>query len=148
MSGFNNTTPDPDVRSQIANNAPDPQSRYLAQTSNLYRRLDDLKKNETLVIITKRARLATLAQCRESLVPKGVEGNRARDANLKLFRAIFPQHATVEAVVAARLSYMTEKYNLLPTNYFGARPRRSAEQALNVLVGGSIRHGGAARFSR
>jgi hypothetical protein len=96
MSGFNNTTPDPDVRSQIANNAPDPQSRYLAQTSNLYRRLDDLKKNETLVIITKRASLAALAQCRESLVPKGVGGNRARDANLKLFRAIFPQHAAVE----------------------------------------------------
>jgi hypothetical protein len=37
-------------------------------------------------------------------------------------------------VVAARLSYMTEKYNLLPMNHFGARPRRSAEQALNVLV--------------
>ena len=40
----------------------------------------------------------------------------------------------LEAVVAARLSYMTEKYNLLPMNHFGARPRRSAEQALNVLV--------------
>ena len=29
---------------------------------------------------------------------------------------------------------MTEKHNLLPINHFGARPRRSAEQALNVLV--------------
>ena len=37
-------------------------------------------------------------------------------------------------MVAARLSYMTEKHNLLPINHFGARPRRSAEQALNVLV--------------
>jgi hypothetical protein len=40
----------------------------------------------------------------------------------------------LEAVVATRLSYMTEKYNLLPVSHIGARPRRSAEQALNVLV--------------
>jgi hypothetical protein len=40
----------------------------------------------------------------------------------------------LEAVVAARLLYITEKHSLLPINYFGARPRRSAEQALNVLV--------------
>jgi hypothetical protein len=40
----------------------------------------------------------------------------------------------LEAVVAPRLSYITEKHNLLPMNHFGARPRRSAEQALNVLV--------------
>jgi hypothetical protein len=29
---------------------------------------------------------------------------------------------------------MVEKYSLLPDNHFGARPRRSAEQALNILV--------------
>jgi hypothetical protein len=40
----------------------------------------------------------------------------------------------LEAVVTARLSFITETHNLLPTNHFGARPRRSAEQALNVLV--------------
>jgi hypothetical protein len=40
----------------------------------------------------------------------------------------------LEAAVAARLSFITETYNLLPTNHFSARPRRSAEQALNVLV--------------
>jgi hypothetical protein len=40
----------------------------------------------------------------------------------------------LEAVVAARLSYIVEKYSLLPDNHFGTRPRRSAEQALNVLV--------------
>jgi hypothetical protein len=40
----------------------------------------------------------------------------------------------LEAVVAARLSFITETYNLLPSNHFGATPRRSAEQALNVLV--------------
>jgi len=30
-------------------------------------------------------------------VPKGVGGNRARDANLKHFRAIFPQHVAVQS---------------------------------------------------
>ena len=40
----------------------------------------------------------------------------------------------LEAVVAARMSYLTERFNLLPANHFGGRPRRSAEQALNVLV--------------
>jgi hypothetical protein len=40
----------------------------------------------------------------------------------------------LEAVIAARLSYIAEKHDLLPENHFGARPRRSAKQALNVLV--------------
>ncbi|KAM6505284.1 hypothetical protein FSOLCH5_15485 [Fusarium solani] len=36
----------------------------------------------------------------------------------------------LEAVVADRISYAVETYGLLPTNHFGARKRRSAEQAL------------------
>jgi len=40
----------------------------------------------------------------------------------------------LEAVVARRLSYLAETYRLLPENYFGGRPSRSAEQALNLLV--------------
>jgi ribonuclease HI len=40
----------------------------------------------------------------------------------------------LEAVIAARLSYLAEEHSLLPKNHFGARPKRSAEQALNVLV--------------
>jgi hypothetical protein len=96
MSGLDLSTPDLNVWSQLTNNALDPQPRYLAHVSTLYWRIDALRKNETLVIITKRANLAALAQCRESLVPKGVGGNRARDANLRLFRAIFPQHVAVE----------------------------------------------------
>jgi hypothetical protein len=59
-------------------------------------RLDVLESKETLFAITKRMNLADMAQYRESLVLKGVSGNRARDANLKLFRSIFPNHSTVE----------------------------------------------------
>lgn len=40
----------------------------------------------------------------------------------------------LELVVARRLSYWAETHNLLPTNQFGARPRRSCEQALVILT--------------
>ncbi|KJZ70171.1 hypothetical protein HIM_10431 [Hirsutella minnesotensis 3608] len=39
----------------------------------------------------------------------------------------------LEAVVAERISYAVETYGLLPVNHFGARKRRSAEQALLLL---------------
>ncbi|KAJ6439086.1 reverse transcriptase [Purpureocillium lavendulum] len=39
----------------------------------------------------------------------------------------------LEAVVAERISYAVEAYGLLPANHFGARKRRSAEQALLLL---------------
>jgi hypothetical protein len=39
----------------------------------------------------------------------------------------------LEAVVAERISYVVEAYGLLPANHFGARKRRSAEQALMLL---------------
>jgi hypothetical protein len=39
----------------------------------------------------------------------------------------------LEAVVAERISYMVETHGLLPANHFGARKRRSAEQALILL---------------
>jgi hypothetical protein len=40
----------------------------------------------------------------------------------------------LEAVVANRLAYLAERHNLLPDNHFGARKKRSCEQAINVLV--------------
>ena len=39
----------------------------------------------------------------------------------------------LESVIAERISYVAETYNLLPENHFGARRRRSAEQALILL---------------
>ena len=38
-----------------------------------------------------------------------------------------------EEVMAERLSYVVEKYNLLPRNHFGARRRRLAKQALTLI---------------
>jgi len=40
---------------------------------------------------------------------------------------------SLEAVVAERISYAVETYGLLPSNHFGARKQRSAEQALLLL---------------
>ena len=40
---------------------------------------------------------------------------------------------TLEAVIAERLSFLAEEHSLLPQNHFGARRRRSAEQALLML---------------
>ncbi|KAI7702359.1 hypothetical protein KC353_g14795 [Hortaea werneckii] len=68
----------------------------LAYLSARYRRLDLLESQETLLAINKRVNLAAMAQYRESLVPKVVGGNRARDANLKLFGAIIPHHSAIE----------------------------------------------------
>ncbi|EXU95332.1 reverse transcriptase domain protein [Metarhizium robertsii] len=39
----------------------------------------------------------------------------------------------LELVIAERISHAVETYGLLPTNHFGARKQRSAEQALMVL---------------
>ena len=39
----------------------------------------------------------------------------------------------LESVVAERISHAVETYGLLPTNHFGARKKRSAEQALLLL---------------
>ncbi|KAJ0124197.1 Resistance to glucose repression protein 1 [Fusarium oxysporum f. sp. albedinis] len=39
----------------------------------------------------------------------------------------------LESVVAERISYAVETHGLLPTNHFGARKQRSAEQALVLL---------------
>ena len=40
----------------------------------------------------------------------------------------------LEAVVANRISALVEEHQLLPPNHFGARRRRSCEQALNILI--------------
>ncbi|KAF4547022.1 Hypothetical protein D9617_69g078010 [Elsinoe fawcettii] len=40
----------------------------------------------------------------------------------------------LEAIVAKRLSYLAERYDLLPSGHFGGRPQRSCEDAVNKLV--------------
>jgi len=51
-----------------------PRSGYLAHFFTLYCHIDALNKNETLVIITKRANLAAMAQCWRALCQRVWEG--------------------------------------------------------------------------
>lgn len=95
-SNSNLIAPNPGLRALFTSNDLVAQSDRLSRLSVLYRRLDVLESQETLFTIAKRANLAAMAQYRESLVPKGVGRNWARDANLKLFHAIFPDHSAVE----------------------------------------------------
>lgn len=39
----------------------------------------------------------------------------------------------LESVVAERISYVVDEFGLTPTNHFGARKKRSTEQALTLL---------------
>jgi hypothetical protein len=67
------------------------------------------------------------------VIPKG-----GRDPSLpKSYRPISllaTLGKALEAVVANRISALVEKHQLLPPNHFGARRRRSCEQALNILI--------------
>ena len=67
------------------------------------------------------------------VIPKG-----GRDSSLpKSYRPISllaTLGKVLEAVVANRISALVEKHQLLPPNHFGARRRRSCEQALNILI--------------
>jgi hypothetical protein len=59
---------------------------------------------------------------------QGIRQNRQRSCSL-----LSTLGKILEAVVADRISYAVETFGLLPTNHFGARKRRSTEQALLLL---------------
>jgi hypothetical protein len=40
----------------------------------------------------------------------------------------------LEKIVARRLSFLTETFNLVPANHFGGRPKKSSEQAVDIIV--------------
>jgi hypothetical protein len=90
VSEFNLITPHRDSTIRLLGNALVLHSGCLAYFSALYQRIDVLESKETLFAVTKRATLAAMAQYRESLVPNGVGGNRARDANLNFSAPFFP----------------------------------------------------------
>lgn len=68
----------------------------LSRFSDLYRQIDTLDNKVTLFSIDKRVKLAAMAQYRKSLLPEGAGRNKAKDANLHLFRSVYPNHATIK----------------------------------------------------
>jgi hypothetical protein len=73
-----------------------PRNSGLAHFSALYQQIDFIDNKATLFSITKRVKLAAMAQYRKGLLQEGAGKNQARDVNLYLFRAIYPEHATIE----------------------------------------------------
>jgi hypothetical protein len=73
-----------------------PRDSGLAHFSALYQQIDFIDNKANLFSITKCVNLAAMAQYRQGLVQEGAGKNQARDANLYLFRAIYPDHATIE----------------------------------------------------
>jgi hypothetical protein len=73
-----------------------PRDSGLAHFSALYQQIDFIDNKANLFSITKRVNLAAMAQYRKGLVQECAGKNQARDANLYLFRAIYPDHATIE----------------------------------------------------
>lgn len=62
----------------------------------LYQQIETLDKVAIKLFVTRRVRLAAMAQHRKALVQNGAGRNQAKNAKLRLFRAIHPEHATIE----------------------------------------------------
>jgi hypothetical protein len=95
-SGFNLGATEPDFTSGHANDALVLRDRSIAHFSTLYRHLDILDGKTTLFSIAKRAKLATMAQYRKSILPEGAGRKDIRSATLRLFHAVWPHHDTIE----------------------------------------------------
>lgn len=81
-----------------------PRDHGLARFSALYQQIETLDKLAIKVSVTRRVKLAAMAQYRNSLVQDCRLRNQAKDANLYLFRAIHPEHATVREPDKAKKS--------------------------------------------
>jgi len=95
-SDFNLSAPHSGVDVWHATGALVPRDSALAHFSALYRQIDFIDNKTTLFSLTKRVKLAAMAQYRKGLLQDGAGKNQARDVNLSLFRAIYPDHATIE----------------------------------------------------
>ena len=93
---FNLSTPQPDFTGGHANNALILRDRGIAHFSTLFQHLDILDGKTTLFSIAKRAKLAAMAQYRNSILPEGASRKDIRSATLRLFHAVWPHHDTIE----------------------------------------------------
>jgi hypothetical protein len=73
-----------------------PRDSGLARLTALYQQITTLDNAAIKLSVTRRVKLAAMAQYRKSLLPEGAGRKQAKAANLRLFRAIHPEHATIE----------------------------------------------------
>lgn len=92
-----NTSRLPNIAIPHASNAILSEHHGLAYFSALNAHSDVLEGTEIKICLAKRVKLADMARYRKSLVPEGAGRKiRAGNANLYLFRAIYPKHGTIE----------------------------------------------------
>jgi hypothetical protein len=96
QSDFDLVASHPGVDVWHATGALVPRNSGLAHFSALYQQIDVLDNKATLFSITKRVKLAAMSQYRKGLMQEGAGKRQAKDINLYLFRAIYPEHATIE----------------------------------------------------
>jgi hypothetical protein len=85
-----------DADTRIADGTLIPRDSGLARLTALYHQITNLDNAAIKLSVTRRVKLAAMAQYRKSLLQEGVGRKQARAANLRLFRAIHPEHAMIE----------------------------------------------------
>jgi hypothetical protein len=73
-----------------------PRDSGLARLTALYHQITTLDNAAIKLSVTRRVKLAAMAQYRKSLLQEGAGRKQAKAANLCLFRAIHPEHAEIE----------------------------------------------------
>jgi hypothetical protein len=73
-----------------------PRDSGLARLSALYQQIMTLDNAAIKLSVTRRLKLAAMAQYRKGLLQEGAGRKQAKAANLSLFRAMHPEHAMIE----------------------------------------------------
>jgi hypothetical protein len=73
-----------------------PRDSGLARLTALYHQITTLDNTAIKLSVTRRVKLAAMVQHRKSLLQEGAGRKQAKAANLRLFRAIHPEHTTIE----------------------------------------------------
>jgi hypothetical protein len=85
----------------------------LSHFSALYQQIETLDKVAIKLFVTRRVKLAAMAQYRRALVQNVAGRNQAKDAKLHLFRAIHPEYDAIERPDKAKKSVVLSDWKRL-----------------------------------
>ena len=112
-SEFDLNASQPDADTRNADGTLIPRDSDLARLTALYQQITTLDDAAIKLSVTRRVKLAAMAQYRKGLVRNVAGRNQAKDANLHLFRAIHPEHATIERPDRAKKSTVLSDWKRL-----------------------------------
>jgi hypothetical protein len=90
-----------------------PRDSGLARLTALYHQITTIDNAAIKLSVTRRVKLAAMAEYRKSLLQEGTGRKQAKAANLRLFRAIHPEHATIERLDEATKSVALDDWQRL-----------------------------------